>query len=59
VTTGTITEWKWDFGDGGFFDRATPTHVFAKPGNYVTVLEVTSAEGATSRRSKVWDVQLR
>ena len=34
-------------------------HIFAKPGTYVTILEITAADGTTSRRSKVWDVQLR
>ena len=59
VTTGKITAWKWDFGDGASSTEQHPTHVFAKPGNYVTVLDVTAADGTTSRRSKVWDVQLR
>ena len=59
LTTGRITAWKWDFGDGATSTEQHPTHVFAKSGNYVTILEVTGADGTTSRRSKVWDVQLR
>jgi len=59
VGTEKVTTWKWTFGDGAVSTEQHPTHVFASPGNYVTVLEVTTAGGVTSRRSKVWDVQLR
>ncbi len=54
-----ITAWKWDFGDGTSSTEQHPVHTFAKPGNYVTMLEVTAADGTNSRRSKVWDVQVR
>lgn len=58
-SVGKITAWKWDFGDGASSTEQHPVHTFAKPGNYVTVLEISAADGATSRRSKIWDVQLR
>jgi hypothetical protein len=58
-SVGKTTGWKWDFGDGSSSTEQHPVHAFAKPGNYVTVLEVTAEDGRTSRRSKVWDVQLR
>ena len=54
-----IIAWKWDFGDGASSIEQHPRHTFAKPGSYVTVLEITTADGKTARRSKVWDVQLR
>ena len=57
-SVGTVTEWKWDFGDGESSTEQHPIHRYAKPGNYVVILDVTGPEG-TSRRSKVWDVQLR
>ena len=57
--TAKATAWKWDFGDGSTSTDQNPIHTFAKPGNYVTILDVTAADGTTSRRSKVWDVQLR
>ena len=59
VSVEKVTAWKWDFGDGATSTEQHPTHAYVKPGNYVTVLEVTTAGGATARRSKVWDVQLR
>ena len=54
-----ITAWKWDFGDGVSSTEQHPLHTFAKSGSYVTILEITTVGGATARRSKVWDVQLR
>ncbi|RVT43980.1 PKD domain-containing protein [Sphingobium algorifonticola] len=57
-SAGDIRSWKWDFGDGSFSTEQHPQHSYAKPGNYVVILDVTGADG-TARRSKVWDVQLR
>jgi len=54
-----ITAWKWDFGDGESSTEQFPIHVYKKPGSFVSVLEVTGADGTTSRRSKVWDIQLK
>ena len=55
---GRIEAWKWDFGDGATSAEQHPLHTYARPGNYVVVLEVAGPDG-TARRSKVWDVQLR
>ena len=57
-SVGTVTAWKWDFGDGTTSTEQHPQHAYAKPGSYVIILEVTGPDG-TSRRSKVWDVQLK
>jgi len=57
-SVGNITAWKWDFGDGATSTEQHPQHTYAKAGNYVVVLEVTGPDG-TSRRSKIWDVQLK
>ena len=57
-SVGQVTAWKWDFGDGASSTDQHPTHEYAKPGTYVVILDVTGPEG-TSRRSKVWDVQLQ
>jgi hypothetical protein len=59
IGTTKVTAWQWDFGDGATSTEQHPLHTFAKPGNYVTILDVTGADGTTSRRSKVWDVQLK
>ena len=58
ASTGTVTDWRWDFGDGTTSSEQHPLHVYAKPGSYVVILDITGPDG-TSRRSKVWDVQLK
>jgi hypothetical protein len=56
---GKITSWKWDFGDGTTSTEQHPQHQYQKPGeNYVVTLWVEGPDGK-SRRSKVWDVQVR
>lgn len=57
-STGNVTGWNWSFGDGASSTEQHPQHAYAKPGNYVVVLEVTGPDG-TARRSKVWDVSLK
>jgi PKD repeat protein len=57
-SVGRIDSWKWDFGDGGSSTEQHPLHQYAKPGNYVVVLDISGPAG-TSRHSKVWDIQLR
>jgi hypothetical protein len=58
LSVGNITAWHWDFGDGASSTEQHPEHAYAKPGNYVVILDVTGPLGS-SRRSKVWDVQLK
>ncbi|MBC3538927.1 PKD domain-containing protein [Rufibacter sediminis] len=43
ITTGqSITEWRWDFGDGGTSRKQNPAHRFKSPGTYTVHLTVTS-----------------
>ena len=58
LSIGQITAGKWDFGDGGTSTEQNPEHHYAKPGSYVTILDVSGPDG-TARRSKIWDVQLK
>jgi PKD repeat protein len=45
----TITEWAWDFGDGGTSIETGPTtsHTYGTPGNYIVRLTVTDSGGRT------------
>ncbi|MCG8577317.1 MAG: PKD domain-containing protein [Flavobacteriales bacterium] len=46
ITSGTISAWSWDFGDGSPLDPATnPTHLYAATGAYGVTLTVTSDNG--------------
>lgn len=58
TSVGKVTTWKWDFGDGTSSTEQNPQHVYAQPGKYITILDITGPDG-TSRRSKIWEVQLR
>lgn len=58
-SAGKIVSWKWEFGDGETSTEQHPIYAYKRTGNFVTILTVTNSEGKTSRRSKVWDVQLR
>jgi hypothetical protein len=57
-SSGRITAWHWDFGDGSSSTEQYPEHAYAKPGSYVVILDVSGPDGS-ARHSKVWDVQLR
>ena len=48
LSTGNITVWAWDFGDGNLSSDENPTHVYNTPGTYNVVLTVTSAGGSDS-----------
>ncbi|HNR30229.1 MAG TPA: PKD domain-containing protein [Candidatus Hydrogenedentes bacterium] len=41
-----ITEWQWDFGDGGISADQNPLHTYSAPGVYDVSLTVTTAFGA-------------
>ncbi len=48
ASTGSITAWSWDFGDGGTSTEAEPTHVFTVAGTYSPSLTVTGPGGFDS-----------
>jgi gliding motility-associated-like protein len=48
VTSGNITGYLWDFGDGSGSALQNPTHSFNTAGNYNVSLTVTTAGGCTS-----------
>ena len=52
--TGTVTSYKWTFGDGTTSTSPTPSHVFTKAGAYSVTLTVTGPSGTSSyTRSRV------
>jgi hypothetical protein len=58
LSHGTITTWKWDFGDGTTSAEQHPQHAYQKPGPYVVALYIEGPDGK-SRRAKVWDVDVK
>jgi len=50
-STGGISAWAWNFGDGATGSGATPQHTYAKPGTYTVTLTVTDPAGFTASQS--------
>lgn len=46
TSSGNVTTWQWDFGDGTTNTERNPAHVYAKPGTYDVSLRITGADGA-------------
>ena len=47
TSSGTVTSWLWDFGDGNTATTQNPTHTYAANGTYTVCLTATADTGAT------------
>jgi gliding motility-associated-like protein len=57
VVNGTITDWFWDFGDGGATSNLqNPTYTYPNSGSYNVSLTVTSDQGCISTGTQLIDV---
>ncbi|WP_048065773.1 DUF3344 domain-containing protein [Methanosarcina acetivorans] len=45
-STGSPTEWSWDFGDGATSNESSPMHTYSAAGNYTVNLTVENAAGS-------------
>jgi PKD repeat protein len=45
-STGNVTAWAWDFGDGGSSSVQNPVHLYAAEGQYTVLLTVTGPNGS-------------
>ena len=45
---GTLTQWRWNFGDGTSSTEQSPSHTYPAPGTYSVNLRITDNRG-TSR----------
>ena len=59
LSWGSITSWKWEFGDGILSNEQNPVHRYEKMGLYNVVVLTVSGPDGTARMSKVWDVAVR
>ena len=46
ASTGDVSAWYWDFGDGTHASEASPAHTYRAPGSYPVTLTVTNAFGS-------------
>lgn len=47
-STGKISSWEWDFGDGAVSVLQNPSHIYTSPGHYTVVLTVAGPGGEDS-----------
>lgn len=57
ASSGDITSWDWDLGDGNSSTDQNPVHTYAGPGPYTVVLTVTGPGGADTD-SQVVDMNI-
>lgn len=48
ISTGTITDWLWDFGDGQTSSTQNPTHTYSTANTYNVTLTITSNSGCVA-----------
>lgn len=46
LSTGDVTRWHWDFGDGQFSNEPEPGHIYSSAGNYTVSLAVMGPGGS-------------
>lgn len=52
ITSGSVTGWSWNFGDGNNSNLQNPTHQYAAASSYTVTLTVTSDLGCTNSFSQ-------
>jgi PKD repeat protein len=52
LSTGSITDWAWDFGEGGTSTAKDPSNIYTTPGTYTVSLTVTGP-GGTDTKTKI------
>ncbi|MBN1886664.1 MAG: PKD domain-containing protein [Thermoflexales bacterium] len=53
-STGSVTDWTWDFGDGGSStDRNPPAHTYSNAGSFVVQLTVTGPGGSSTANQTI------
>jgi PKD repeat protein len=45
LSTGTISNWSWDFGDGSTSSEQNPNHIYLSPGWYAVNLTICNDDG--------------
>lgn len=56
ISSGSITQWLWNFGDGAVSSQQNPSHTYAAQGSYTVSLLAVSDKGCADSVSKTVDV---
>ena len=51
-STGNITNWSWDFGDGGTTNESNPSHTYTNAGTYSVSLTVAGPGGSSTETKR-------
>ncbi|HSQ27034.1 MAG TPA: META domain-containing protein [Anaerolineales bacterium] len=57
TSSGSITSYAWDFGDGAQADGVTIEHTYANPGTYTVMLTITDINGKTATTTHIITIQ--
>ena len=49
TTTGQVTQWAWNFGDGSTGNEQSPTHAYSTAGDYYVTLTATGPGGTATK----------
>ncbi len=53
-STGTITSWSWDFGDGGTSSDQNPSNTYSSEGAYTVILTITGPDGSETKMKEAY-----
>jgi endonuclease/exonuclease/phosphatase family metal-dependent hydrolase len=56
LTSGSVSAYSWNFGDGQTSSAAAPSHIYQNSGNYTASLKIASSTGATASASSLLSV---
>ncbi len=56
LSSGSVSSYNWDFGDGQTSTQASPSHVYSSAGNFSPALKITTSAGTTASASTLLSV---
>lgn len=59
LSSGDISVWSWNFGDGYTSDEQNPTHVYTESGTYTVTLQIFNAVAGADTEQKVGYITVR
>lgn len=58
-SSGKITKWDWDFGDGSHSSEQSPVHSFREKGVHKVITLTVEGPDGSSKRTRYWEVMIR